>query len=85
MRHDVTSALHNSDVAMEWSGGAAVVLHDVTQKPVRPQVCKLECDVINKQKININTCMRGGYTYSVDRNWPYFKPVDCRIKSDFCS
>ena len=27
----------------------------------------------------------GGYTYSVDRNWPYFKPVDCRIESDFCS
>ncbi len=24
-----------------------------------------------------------GYTYSVDRIWPYFKPVDCRIKSHF--
>ncbi len=29
---------------------------------------------------------RRGYTYSVDRNnyWPYFKPVDCKIESDFC-
>ncbi len=26
----------------------------------------------------------GGYTYSVDRNWPYFRSVDCRIESDFC-
>ncbi len=28
---------------------------------------------------------RGGYTYSVDRNWAYLKPVDCKIESDFCS